>query len=186
MTDKKHPAIFLDRDGVIIKEKEYQSNPENIEFLTGSIEALQNLSRDHLTVVVSNQSGIARGYFSQEDVVKFHQALDKILRQEGVEISAWYICPHGPDDACPCRKPRPGMILQAVRELPINLETSWIVGDKSSDIATGNASGLRTILVRTGYAGNEPGAKAVRPDYTVDNLLAAVEIINNVSSGLGR
>jgi histidinol-phosphate phosphatase family protein len=179
MIDKKSPAVFLDRDGVIILEKEFQSDPKTIEFIPGSINALLKLSRDFLTIVVSNQSGIARGYFTQDDVVKYHQALDKILKQQGVEISAWYFCPHGPDDACCCRKPRPGMILQAARELPIDLEASWIVGDKTSDIATGNASGLKTILVRTGYAGNEPGAKAVRPDFTADNLLAAADIINN-------
>jgi D-glycero-D-manno-heptose 1,7-bisphosphate phosphatase len=176
--EKKFPAIFLDRDGVIIKEKNFQSDPATIEFIPGSLEALSNLGPNFLTVVISNQSGIARGYFSQDDVIKFHHALDKILRQQGIAISAWYFCPHGPDDDCSCRKPRPGMVLRAAQDLAIDIDASWIVGDKSSDIATGNASGLRTILVMTGYAGQEPGARIVRPDHTANNLLAAVDFIN--------
>ncbi len=114
------------------------------------------------------------------------QRLDKLLKDRGVKINAWYYCPHGPDDECSCRKPRPGMILKAAQDLPIDLETSWMVGDKSSDIATGNAAGLNTILVRTGYAGKEPGAKNVRPDYVADDLLAAVDIIKKGTAGLGR
>jgi D-glycero-D-manno-heptose 1,7-bisphosphate phosphatase len=185
MSDPRIPAIFLDRDGVIIREKNFQCDPETIEFIPGSIDALLRLE-GLLMVVVSNQSGVARGYFSQNDVVKFNQALDARLKRDGVSISAWYFCPHGPDDACSCRKPRPGMILRAARELPINLEQSWIVGDKSTDIATGNAAGLKTILVQTGYAGKEPGAKMVRPDHIANDLLAAVEIINSEKIGYGH
>jgi D-glycero-D-manno-heptose 1,7-bisphosphate phosphatase len=177
MSDPKLPAIFLDRDGVIILEKNYECDPQSIEIIPGVINALLNLE-GFILVVVSNQSGIARGYFSQDDVIKFHQALDAKLKREGVSIAAWYFCPHSADDDCSCRKPRPGMIMRAAQEFPIDLEASWMVGDKSSDIATGNAAGIRTILVRTGYAGEEPGAKDVRPDYTADNLLAAVKIIN--------
>jgi D-glycero-D-manno-heptose 1,7-bisphosphate phosphatase len=183
-SDPKIPAVFLDRDGVIILEKNFQCDPQTIEFIPGSIDALVKLD-GFLLVVVSNQSGIARGYFAQDDVIKFHQALDSKLKHDGVSISAWYFCPHGPDDGCSCRKPRPGMILRAAQELPIDLDQSWIIGDKSSDIATGNAAGLKTIRVRTGYAGKEPGAKKVRPDYTADNLLAAVKIINDGKFGHG-
>jgi D-glycero-D-manno-heptose 1,7-bisphosphate phosphatase len=179
------PAVFLDRDGVIIKEKNFQSDPKTIEIIPGVIDALLNLNK-FIKVVISNQSGVARGYFTEHDVVKFHEELDKFLKDQGIKISAWYFCPHGPDDDCSCRKPRPGMILKAAQELPIDLETSWMVGDKSSDIATGNAAGLNTILVRTGYAGNEPGAKSVRPDYVADDLLAAADIINKGTVGSDR
>jgi histidinol-phosphate phosphatase family protein len=177
----KSPAVFLDRDGVIIEEKQFQTDPDTIEFIPGSLEGLSNLKPGFIKVVVSNQSGVARGYFSEEDVVAFNQALDGQLRRKGIEISGWYYCPHGPDDACECRKPRSGMFRRAAAELPIDLARSWIVGDKSSDVAAGEALGMKTILVGTGYGGKEEGAEVCHADFAVDNLFIAVEIINKGS-----
>jgi len=178
MAARKSPAVFLDRDGVIIIEKNFHCDSESIEFIPGSIEALQLLSRSFLTIVVSNQSGVARGYFSEDDVRKFQSVLDHKMRQLNIAISGWYFCPHGPDDTCECRKPRPGMIFRAADKLHIDLDASWMVGDKSSDIAAGQAAGLKTILLKTGYAGLEPGAMDVKPHYIADDLFAAVDIIN--------
>jgi D-glycero-D-manno-heptose 1,7-bisphosphate phosphatase len=175
---RKFPAVFLDRDGVIIAEKTFQINPNGIELIPRSVEGLQKLSGEFLKVVVSNQSGIARGYFKRPQVLLFQNALGKRLWEKGISIAAWYFCPHGPSDGCDCRKPKPGLILRAAKELPINLAGSWMVGDKSSDIEAGKSAGLKTILVQTGYAGKEDGATAIKPDFIVDDLFQAVDIIN--------
>ncbi len=182
----KSSAVFLDRDGVIIVEKNFHCDPETIEFIPGSVRALQKLSSGHQLVVVSNQSGIARGYFTEDDVRKFQDALNQRLRQSGIAVSGWYFCPHGPADNCSCRKPNPGMILQAAGDLSIDLGASWMVGDKSSDIGAGRAAGLRTVLVGTGYAGKEPGASVVKPDYITASLLSAADIIVRGESGSGQ
>jgi D-glycero-D-manno-heptose 1,7-bisphosphate phosphatase len=174
----KAPAIFLDRDGVIIVEKHFQADPSTIEFIEGSIEALKNVNENFCKVVVSNQSGVARGYFSRDDVLSFNDALDSILRNHGIVIDGWYFCVHGPDDGCDCRKPKPGQFLKAADDLPIDLHQSWIIGDKSSDVAAGASLGLKTILVLTGYAGKEPNALSFKPDFIADNLYDAVNIIN--------
>jgi histidinol-phosphate phosphatase family protein len=173
----KKPAVFLDRDGVIITERKYLIDPDGIELIPGAIEALVKLGAKYVEIVISNQSGVARGYFSNSDVIKFNLALDKMLVARGIIISSWYYCPHGPDDSCDCRKPRPGMIQRAVTEMPIDLEQSWMIGDKSSDIGCGKALGLRTILVRTGYGGREPGASELQPDFVAADLLEAAYII---------
>jgi D-glycero-D-manno-heptose 1,7-bisphosphate phosphatase len=174
---RKIPAVFLDRDGVIIRERNFLYDPKSIELIPGAIEAIKNLRDDFKTVVVSNQSGIARGFFSEEDLIRFQGSLDKLLKASGAIISGWYYCPHGPDDGCECRKPLPGMILSAAEEMHIDLTESWMVGDKSSDIGAGKAAGLKTILVKTGYGGKESGATDIESDYVADDLFSAVDII---------
>jgi D-glycero-D-manno-heptose 1,7-bisphosphate phosphatase len=179
----KHPAVFLDRDGVIIVEKDFQIDPDAIKFIPGSLEGLKNLGKDILKVIISNQSGVARGYFTERDVLAFNDALRTKLMDMGIVISGWYFCPHGPGDKCECRKPKPGMFLRAAEELNIDLVQSWMVGDKSSDIAAGAAVGAKTILVGTGYGGKESGAMMIKPDYSADNLYDAVEIIKTATQG---
>jgi D-glycero-D-manno-heptose 1,7-bisphosphate phosphatase len=174
----ENPALFLDRDGVIIKEKNFQIDVDGIEFYPGTLEALSILDSRYIKVIISNQSGVARGRFNEGDVRKFNSGLEKLLSNSGVRMDGWYFCPHGPDDNCACRKPRPGMILRAAEDLSIAIDESWLVGDKSSDILAGRAAGLKTILVKTGYAGREPGSSNISPDYLADNLLEAVKIIN--------
>ncbi len=178
MNSKENKAVFLDRDGVIIMEKNFSEDTESIEILSGAIKGLKSIKSDFLKIVVTNQSGVARGYFDAETVEIFNNALSSILELEGIVIDAWYYCPHGPADNCLCRKPNPGMILKAAEDLNINLKNSWIIGDKSSDIMAGLTAGVKTILVKTGYAGNEPGAVRINPDNIADNLLTAVEYIN--------
>ena len=162
-------------------EKDFAIEPEEIEFYPGTMEALANIKSDLLKIVVSNQSGIARGYFTSDDVKRFNSELDLILRKAGIVIDGWYFCPHGPEDACDCRKPKPGLLLNAADELGIDLERSWIVGDKSSDIEAGKACGVGTIMVTTGYAGKEPGASLVKPDYTAADLGEALTYIDRSS-----
>ena len=170
--------MFLDRDGVIIREKDFQIDIKGIELYPDTLEALSVLDGRYLKVVITNQSGVARGRFSEDDVREFNSVLENMLEDSGIKMDGWYFCPHGPDDDCPCRKPRPGMILRAAEDLSIALEDSWLVGDKSSDIMAGEAAGLKSILLKTGYAGREPGGSNIKPEYLADNLLEAVKIVN--------
>lgn len=172
------PAIFLDRDGVIIVEKDFQIEIDSVEFFPDTMDALKATDPRFRKVVISNQSGIARGYFTEGDVIELNRFISTEFEKKGIIIDGWYFCPHGPDDGCECRKPKPGMLIKAAEELSLNLGKSWIIGDKSSDIEAGQSAGLKTILVTTGYAGKEPGASNTVPDYLVNNLSDAVEIVN--------
>ncbi|MEJ0093708.1 MAG: HAD family hydrolase [Methylocella sp.] len=146
------PAIFLDRDGTIIVEKNYPSDPDQVVLLDGAAEGLRAMSRHGLPfVVVSNQSGIGRGYFSVEQADAVEQRLKDLLAQEGIAIAGWYRCPHAPDDDCRCRKPLPGMIDAAVRDLDLDPMRSFVIGDKRSDIDLAAAVGAAGILVTTGH-----------------------------------
>ncbi len=173
----KAPAIFLDRDGVIIIEKNFQADPQSIEFLPDSVKALRNIDNIFKLIIVSNQSGVARGYFSEGDVIVFNNRLDSLLKNNDINIAGWYFCPHGPDDGCQCRKPGTEMILRAAFEHDIDLTKSWMIGDKSSDIKAGINAGLTTILVKTGYGGKEANSINIEPDFLADNLYNAIEII---------
>jgi D-glycero-D-manno-heptose 1,7-bisphosphate phosphatase len=175
---RKWPALFLDRDGVIIVEKNFQIDIKAMEFYSGAVDALRSVDRQFLKIVVSNQSGVARKRFTEDDVRRFNHALAEKLKGEGITIDGWYFCPHGPDDNCPCRKPKPGMLLGAADELSVEIKKSWMIGDKTSDVLAGKSAGLRTILVKTGYAGKEPKAVSVKPDHVADNLYDAVQFIN--------
>jgi D-glycero-D-manno-heptose 1,7-bisphosphate phosphatase len=155
------PALFLDRDGVIVDEAEYLADPAKLCLLPGSAEAIVEVNRQGVPViVVTNQSGVARGYFPESRVAEIHVQLDRLLAGQGAHISRYYYCPHHPTEGqspyrvdCQCRKPRPGMLLQAARDLSLELHESFLVGDKLSDLEAGASAGCQTILVRTGYGG---------------------------------
>lgn len=168
-------AIFLDRDGVINKDTGYVSHSDDFVFIDGVIDALRLLKqKGFLLVVVTNQSGIARGLFSEDDFMRLTEWMDWSLADRGVDLDGIYFCPHhpsagsGPDTrACDCRKPAPGMLLDAARELNIDLAASYMVGDKVSDLKAAEAAGVgHKILVRTGKtitAEGETMADAVYP-----------------------
>ena len=152
------PAVFLDRDGTINVEKEYLYRPQDFEFTPRAIEAIRMLNQaGYLVVVVTNQSGVARGYYSEEAVRALHVHVAQLLAADGARVDGWYYCPHHPggkapyDLVCSCRKPLPGMLMAATEELGIDLGRSWMVGDKLADIEAGIAAGCRPILVLTGY-----------------------------------
>lgn len=178
MPKTKKPAVFLDRDGVLIVEKDFLISRDDIEFFPRTFESLKSLNNGFLKIVVSNQSGIARGYFTQEDVEKLNDIISHKLADKGIVIDAWYFCPHGPEDDCGCRKPRPGMLLEAAKKMNIDLNRSWMIGDKTSDIVAGKASGAKTVLVKTGYGGAEPGARDIHPDFTAADIREAIDYIN--------
>lgn len=179
------PAIFLDRDGTIIEDVGYASTPEQLRFIPGSIEAIQQLNTaGYKVIVITNQSGVARGLLS-EDML---QTIDKIIRKQvlsgGGHIDDIYYCPHHPDhgvypyrQACECRKPHPGLIKKATAAHHLDLSASFLVGDKASDVETGKRAGVRTVLVETGHGSKEKEALRERPEHFAKNLADAVKWI---------
>jgi D-glycero-D-manno-heptose 1,7-bisphosphate phosphatase len=155
----KRAAIFLDRDGVIIEERGYISKPEQLCLLPGAAEVTALLNRAGWPVViVTNQSGIARGLLTPSALERIHDRLQHLLGCYGARVDGIYVCPHHPEaeidsyrQQCFCRKPQPGLLLQAAEELHIDLSQSWMIGDRVSDLQAGAAAGCRTVLVRTGY-----------------------------------
>jgi len=152
-------AVFLDRDGTIIKEVSYLSRLEDIRLMEGAADGISLLNRAGFKViVVTNQSGIARGFFDRAFVEETHREIGRMLAQKGAHIDAWYYCPHHPDEGeppyrrnCSCRKPETGMIDKATKELSIDTKGSFMVGDSLRDLETGWRAGLKSILVLTGY-----------------------------------
>lgn len=155
----KPPAVFLDRDGTIIEDRGYLADPADVQLLPGAVDALRRLSaRGFRLVVVSNQSGVARGLFDENRLADVHARLESLLAAEGVRLDAAYYCPYldGPEAVVEryrrdseLRKPRPGMLLQAARELGLDLSQSWMVGNSPSDVEAGRRAGCRTILLHT-------------------------------------
>jgi len=176
-------AVFIDRDGTINVEKEYLYLAEDFEFIPGAVEAIRILNEaGFLVVVVTNQSGVARGYYTEEDVHLLHRHIAAQLELSGGRVDAWFYCPHHPSGRgsyslpCRCRKPQPGMLLEAARRYDIDLEASYMIGDKLVDAEAGRAAGCRSILVRTGYGAVE--ATSLPDGVTVvEDLLAAVKQI---------
>jgi D-glycero-D-manno-heptose 1,7-bisphosphate phosphatase len=174
MTDHPRRFILLDRDGTLNVERHYLSDPDQLELLPGVIPALKRLrALGFGLAVVTNQSGVGRGYFTLEKLGDIHQRLRELLAEGGVALDAIYICPHTPDQPCRCRKPLPGMIEQAVAEFGFDPTQAIVIGDKAADIDLGHAVGATSILVRTGCE----QAGACRPDAIVDDLAAAVDLI---------
>ena len=186
MNDLKR-AVFLDRDGTINEEKDYLHRIADFAFLPGAPEAIRRLQdAGFLVIVVTNQSGVARGYFDEAAVHALHEHIQQQFAGYGTRIDAFYHCPHHPIEGvgeyrvnCDCRKGSPGMLLQAAREYDIDLSCSFMIGDKLADIEAGRAAGCRAILVRTGYGtGEEPRVVAKFPGTTVcRDLVTAVEVI---------
>ena len=179
-------ALFLDRDGTVCHEVGYVNHPRRLSLLPGSAEAIRQSRRaGYLCVVVTNQAGVARGYFEEGLVQAANQRLARLLDAEGTALDGIYYCPHHPTAGespyrldCSCRKPRPGMLEQAARDLDIDLAESVMIGDKISDVEAGHQVGARGILVRTGYGLGEEEFKkadwATTPEHVADDLLAAV------------
>ena len=168
-------AIFVDRDGTLIEEVNFLSKVEDLRFFSFTSEALTLLRDAGFTIVViTNQSGIGRGLYSSDDMDSIHS---EIQREYDGAIAAFYHCPHLPNAGCRCRKPDTGSIEQAIDQLGVTLEGSWMVGDKRSDIETGFAAGMRTALVLTGYGKDHRALLDREPDVVSEDLLAAARAI---------
>ncbi|HEU4611138.1 MAG TPA: HAD family hydrolase [Kofleriaceae bacterium] len=150
-------ALFLDRDGTLIVDVGYPRDPERVELVAGAADALRELQRGHALVIVSNQSGIGRGLIREHEAVAVHERVIALFRAAGVTFAGAYYCPHAPDDRCRCRKPAPGLIEDAARELDLDVSRSFMIGDKPSDLEAGRAAGCR-YLIRFGP--DEDGAEA--------------------------
>ncbi|MGD8561006.1 MAG: HAD family hydrolase [Desulfarculaceae bacterium] len=185
MNKQPKKAVFLDRDGTINHEVHYLSDPGQVRLLPGAGEALARLNQAGFTlVVVTNQSGLARGYFREEDLTKVHAELDRQLTLMGARIDAYYVCPHlagapvrSLAQVCDCRKPLPGLILRASREMGLDLRDSFMVGDRNRDVACGRAAGLTSILVQTGMDDGPPAHEGEVPDFVAKDLAQAADWI---------
>ncbi|MEE9151983.1 MAG: D-glycero-beta-D-manno-heptose 1,7-bisphosphate 7-phosphatase [Thermoplasmata archaeon] len=149
-------AVFLDRDGTINEEVNYLSKVEQVKILPNSAKAIKLLNKEGFkTIIITNQSGVARGYFSVQTLENIDDHLKNELFKEGALIDAIYYCPHHPDDGCACRKPETGLIEKARGDFEIDLSSSFIVGDKLIDLETGYRVGCKNVLILTGYGSNE-------------------------------
>jgi D-glycero-D-manno-heptose 1,7-bisphosphate phosphatase len=169
------PAVFLDRDGTINEEKEYPDRLNQICIFPQAAPAIRRLNEAGLkVVVVTNQSGVARKYFPLAFVHEVHRYINERLAAAGAQLDGLYVCPHHPEDGCPCRKPKPELILRAARDLDLDLKHSYLVGDRFNDVETAANAGVKGILVLTGYGRGEYellGEKAqVPPVYVAQDL----------------
>jgi D-glycero-D-manno-heptose 1,7-bisphosphate phosphatase len=177
--EQKHPLfVFLDRDGTVIEEKDYLDRVEEMSFIAGTEEAIARLNRAGFKVVIiSNQSGVARGYFPESTVHEIHQAMQERLEKHEAHIDAFYFCPHHPDDGCACRKPKTALLERAAQDMGLCLR-GVMVGDRISDVAAARAANLAAILVRTGYGENTIAENnKVEADFIAADLAEAVEWI---------
>ena len=180
----KRRFVLLDRDGTLIAERHYLADPARVELLPGAAEGLRLLrAMDLGLAVVTNQSGIGRGYFDEACLERVHHSLQCLLENEGVALDGIYFCPHVPGAGCRCRKPAPGLVEQAARELDFAPQSSFVLGDKVCDIELGNRLGATTFLVRTGYGAQVEAEGAVEPSFIVDDVLAAVPYIKQQLQG---
>ena len=170
--------MFLDRDGVLIKERDYLSRPGQLSVLPGVPKALKSL-RDagFKLVVVTNQSGIARGYFTLTMLTRIHRELKSRLAKSGAKWDALYFSPHGPDSPHPWRKPGTGMLKAAQKRFGLDLKASFMIGDKTADTLAGNRAGCTSIIVRTGYGGRDGKHPEAKPAKTCRDLAAAARWI---------
>lgn len=191
-------AVFLDRDGTLNEEAGYINHVDRLKLIDGAAEAVALLARHGLkTIVVTNQSGVARGYFPAEHLPKLHDRLKTLLKEQGAELDAIYYCPHHPDvgeppfrQDCDCRKPKLGMIRRAEKELSVDATRSYMVGDKISDIEFGRRAGCKSILLLTGYGKGELEYHSDKlesePDFIAEDILDAAKWIVKDLESHGR
>lgn len=170
-------AVFLDRDGTIIEEKNYLHREQDVELVKGAADALKKLKQaGFLVFIVTNQAGVGRGYYTEGDVQRVHRFLLGLLSKDGALVDGIYFCPHHPDDHCNCRKPLPKFLFDAAAQFHIRLADSFMIGDRVTDLEAGRRAGSRSILVRTGYGETEiqkAGAN-LSADHVAKDLPAAV------------
>ncbi len=178
-------AVFLDKDGTLIEDVPYNVNPALIKLAAGAEEGLRLLhAAGYALIVISNQSGVARGYFEESALIGVEQRLRELLNEQGVPLAGFYYCPHFPTGEvakyvkdCECRKPAPGLILQAAREHQIDLAQSWFIGDILNDVEAGRRAGCRTILLDNGNETEWQLSPLRQPHHITDDLAQAGRIV---------
>ena len=168
----KNKAVFLDRDGVINIDKSYIHKIEDFELLDKVVEGLK-LLRNFKLIIITNQSGIGRGYYTKKDFLVFNNHLKNELLKEGIKINKTYFCPHKPEDNCECRKPKIGLIKQAENDFNLDLSKCFLIGDRETDIITGKNAGCKTILIKRENVSFING----KPDFIANNLVEAADYI---------
>lgn len=189
---KKNIAVFLDRDGTINEEVGYMDNLDKLKMIPAAYEAIRLINKSRMkAIVVTNQAGVARGFFTEKFVRQTHEILQADLLQKNASIDKFYYCPHHPTEGtgiylqnCSCRKPLPGMLLQASHDLDIELKNSYMIGDTYRDMEAAKKAGVRGILVKTGYGreelldvGADVAGAGSRPDFVAEDILEAVKWI---------
>jgi D-glycero-D-manno-heptose 1,7-bisphosphate phosphatase len=182
------PFVFLDRDGTLIVEKHYLHDPDAVEVIPGAGAALVRLRTAGFGIaIVTNQAGVGRGYYGLADVDAVNARLRSLLSMEGAALDAIYVCVHAPADGCACRKPGTALLEAAAAEHRVDLEASFIIGDKESDIDCGKNAGVTAVLVRTGYGGSQETMVGSRADFVADSVVQAVDwILSRSRQGLER
>lgn len=183
--ERSHIAVFLDRDGTVNVEIDFLTSPNQIQIIPRSDAAIRELNNLGVKVfIVTNQSGIARGFLTEETLMEIHRELSSKLLRAKAHIDAYYYCPHlpGANDArynidCECRKPRPGMLMRAAREHNIDLRQSFTIGDRCRDVEMGKTVGTSTAMVATGYGAREKNDCIVQPDFFASDLYEAVQFV---------
>jgi D-glycero-D-manno-heptose 1,7-bisphosphate phosphatase len=176
-------AIFLDKDGTLINDIPYNVDPKLVTLANDSIEGLRRLQDlGYQLIVISNQSGIARGLFKPEDLNAVEQKLQELLSPHKIKLSAFFYCPHDDNNGCDCRKPKPGMILQAARQFNIDLSQSWMIGDILNDVEAGNKAGCHTVLINNGNETEWLITDDRQPSFLAKNLNQAAEIIDRAET----
>ena len=178
----KSPAVFLDRDGTVSEEVGYMYHAGLYRPFSWTGKAVRRINESGFkAVLVTNQSGIERGYFDEAVLHEVHQALRAELARWNAHLDGIYVCPHKPETGCACRKPKPGMLLQASRDLNLDLGRSFMIGDRYLDVEAARAAGVKSVLVRSGDGAAEleryAATAAAQPNHVADNLLDAVEAI---------
>jgi len=181
-------AVFLDRDGTLVEPRHYPSRPEDLHLFPGVAGELRSIQRDgYKLVVITNQSGLARGLFSELDLARMHQHLATTLREQGVDLDGIYYCPHHVDGVvphlaieCDCRKPRPGLLRRAALDEDIDLERSWFIGDILDDVEAGRRAGCRTILVDLGTE-SPPTSDLRTPEFVARDTVHALRIVRGAA-----
>ncbi len=175
--------VVLDRDGTLIVERHYLSDPQQVELILGVAEGLRQLKEMGLgLVIITNQSAIGRGLFDEARLSLIHQRMCELLEAKGVQLDGIYYCPHTPEDDCACRKPRTGLLERAAQELNFDPSDTFVIGDKPCDVELGQRVGATTFLVRTGYGARVEAEGAVAADYVVDDVREAAQIIQGILS----
>ena len=178
-------AIFIDKDGTLVIDVPYNVNPDLISLAPTAAEALQLMqSEGFLLIVISNQSGVARGLFTENDLPPVSEKIQSLLAENSIKIDGFYYCPHHKNGTvkeysidCDCRKPKPGMIVKATNDFTIDLSKSWMIGDILNDVEAGKSAGCKTILIHNGNETEWILNENREPDYKVNTLLEAANII---------
>lgn len=182
-----HKAVFVDRDGTINVDGPYLSDPDKFKMYPGVGKGIKELKDNGFKIIViTNQSGIARGYFTEKDLADIHDKMKKEFEKFNVELDGIYYCPHHPDDGCNCRKPKTGLLDKAIKEHDIDVTKSFMVGDKIIDIVAGKKEGLKTVLITELYVKGErlSNKNGYQPDYIAKDFIEASLWIIGVSKAI--